>query len=296
VWQGSDSLNSFDIVSSILPLAYRTALESVDQIKVEEVRLRVGRPLSVVMHGRETFLDVQPISDRDIIMVLEKLTDASLHSAAPSLAKGFISYKGLRVGVCGTGVINNQVLTGFRNYSSIAIRLPHEHYGLCSSLFEELYKTEFSNTLIISPPGVGKTSLLRELIRTLSNKGTRVAVLDERNELSASDCGVMQFDFGCSSDVMIGVPKVLGFSLLLRGMNPQIIAMDEISSHDDIKIIEQIIGCGVGILATAHGKDRQTMLQRPMYKTLFEMNAFKHYITIKRVGDKRYYDLENANG
>jgi stage III sporulation protein AA len=255
--------------------------------------MRVGQPLSVVVHGRETFLEVQPISDRELIMVLEKLTDASLHSAAPSLANGFIIYKGLRIGVCGTGVINNQALTGFRNFSSLAIRLPHEHCGLCSGLLDKLYKTGSDNTLIISPPGIGKTSLLRELIRTLSSRGVRVAVLDERNELSASDCGIAQFDLGSSSDVMIGVPKALGFSLLLRGMNPQIIAMDEISSPDDIKIIEQIIGCGVGILATAHGRDRQAMLERPMYKKLFEMNAFKNYITIKMVGDKRYYDLEN---
>ena len=119
-----------------------------------------------------------------------------------------------------------------------------------------------------------------------------VAVLDERNELSASTGGKQHFDLGRCSDVLVGVPKGTGVGMLLRGMNPQVIAMDEISAGEDKQVIERIIGCGVSILASAHGRDRHDMLRRPMYRELFEMGAFSNVLTISRDGENRRYSLE----
>ena len=195
--------------------------------------------------------------------------------------------------MCSSDLIMNQgQLAGFRDFSSLAIRLPRECRGICDGFIDRLTQPGLENTLIVSPPGLGKTTLLRELIRVLSDRGTRVAVLDERNELSASSGGKQHFDLGRCSDVLVGVPKGTGVGMLLRGMNPQVIAMDEISAGEDKQVIERIIGCGVSILASAHGRDRHDMLRRPMYRELFEMGAFSNVLTISRDSENRRYSLE----
>lgn len=272
----------------LLPAQYRPAILEAGKKTAEEIRLRRAQRLSLVIDGREQELGGDKLSERDLMQVLEKATGASLHSVAPAMAKGYISYKGLRIGLCGTAAMNGEQLLGIRGFSSLAIRLPKECRGICAGFADRLMENGFENTLIVSPPGVGKTTLLRELIRVTANKGVRVAVLDERCELYAEG----GFDLGRCSDVLSGVPKELGASMLLRGMNPQLIAMDEISREGDIEVIEQIIGCGVALLASAHGRGREDMLSRPMYRKLFEMGIFRNILTIYRNESRRRYVLE----
>lgn len=285
-------MEHFETACALLPPAFRQAVEGFGKAGVEEIRLRNGRSLSLVVHGREVDLKGDKLAERDLLLVLERATGASLHSATPSMINGFISYKGIRIGLCGTAAINRGELTGFRNFSSLAIRIPRECKGICAGFIDKINYGGFKNTLIISPPGFGKTTLLRDIIRQLSENGLRVAVLDERNELSASEMGLPQFDLGPCSDVLIGLPKAAGASMLLRGMNPQVIAMDEISREEDKQVIEQVIGCGVSIIASAHGLDRTDMLSRPMYRALMDMGAFKYLLTIYRDGSRRRYVLE----
>lgn len=281
-------MDSFKTACELLPARLRELLCSSGRTQAEEIRLRTGRQLSLVLNGREFEAGGDKLRREELMQVLEKATGASLHSAAPAMVNGYISYKGLRIGLCGEAAISGGQLLGFREYSSLAIRLPRECRGICSGFIDRLTDGGMDNTLIISPPGVGKTTLLRELIRVISQRGIRVSVLDERCELSASG----SFDLGRCSDVLSGVPKELGTSMLLRGMNPQVIAMDEISREEDRKVIDQILGCGVSILASAHGRDRQDMLKRPMYRSFFDMGVFKNILTIYRDGDKRRYLLE----
>lgn len=281
-------MDSFKTACELLPSRLRELLYSSGRTQAEEIRLRTGRQLSLVLNGREFEAGGDKLRREELMQVLEKATGASLHSAAPAMVNGYISYKGLRIGLCGEAAMSGGQLLGFREYSSLAIRLPRECRGICSGFIDRLTDGGMDNTLIISPPGVGKTTLLRELIRVISQRGIRVSVLDERCELSASG----SFDLGRYSDVLSGVPKELGTSMLLRGMNPQVIAMDEISREEDRKVIDQILGCGVSILASAHGRDRQDMLKRPMYRSFFDMGVFKNILTIYRDGDKRRYLLE----
>lgn len=285
-------MDSFDIACSLLPPQLSRRLESFGKTGVEEIRLRRQRPMSLVVDGKESTLAGDRLTEKELLQVLERATGASLHSAASSMANGFISYKGLRIGVCGTAVLNHGQLTGFRNFSSLSLRLPREHRGICAPFIDELLRGGMENTLIISPPGLGKTTLLRELIRLISNRGIRVAVVDERNELSASDSGEPCFDLGRCSDVLTGLPKAQAAAMLLRGMNPQVIAMDEISSGTEGRVVQEIVGCGVGILASAHGRDRQDMLKRNMYKSFIESGLFTNFLTISRDEDKRRYRLE----
>ena len=281
-------MDSFKTACELLPPRLRESLLSSGKTAAEEIRLRAGQRMSLVVNGRELETGRDKLGAEELMQVLEKATGASLHSVAPAMVNGYINYNGLRIGLCGTAAISGGQLVGFREFSSLAIRLPRECKGICSGFIDRLTENGFENTLIVSPPGMGKTTLLRELIRVISERGVRTAVLDERGEISASG----SFDLGRCSDVLTGAAKELGASMLLRGMNPQVIAMDEISRENDRAVIEQILGCGVAILASAHGRDRQDMLQRPMYRGLFDMGVFKNILTIYRNGDSRRYVLE----
>lgn len=228
------------------------------------------------------------------MQVLERATGASLHSAADSIARGYICCKGLRIGLRGEAAVSGGQVVGFRNYSSIAIRIPHQCVGACDDLAARVFGAGLESVLIISPPGLGKTTALRELVRILSNRGVRTAVLDERNELSASRGGQICCDLGRCSDVLVNIPKAAGTMMLLRGMNPQLIAMDEISERADMESVKMINGCGVALLASAHAKNREDMLRRPLYRELLELGVFKRLVTISLRDGRRCYDTESA--
>ena len=285
---GSDAVDAWDVARSLLPGPFSSAMERYPN--AEEIRLRLGRPPGVVIGGRELAACGETVTQPVLLHVLEKATGASLHAAAPALRGGYVTYRGLRIGVCGEAVFSGEKLSGLRGFSSLAIRIAHAGLTECASLIESLLRPEPRSVLIVAPPGVGKTSFLRELISRTASLPLRVAVLDERNELSASVSGQPQFDLGQGSDVMVGVPKARAAMMMLRGMNPQIVAMDEITEEDDLRAVEQIAGCGVRIFATAHGKDREEMKKRSLYRELLERGIFEELVTIRCRGDKRVYE------
>lgn len=287
-------MNGLDKAMPLLPPGFRQALEVLPAGQVEEIRMRSGRNPTVLLAGEERELLKQSIMEEDILRLLEKATGASLHSAAPALAEGFLNYRGIRIGVCGTAVIRNECLAGFRFFSSVAIRIPRECRGICKEILPALCGGGFQNTLILAPPGGGKTTALRELIRCLSERKFRIGVVDERNELAAADRGQAQFDLGEHSDVLTGVDKQRGCMMLLRGMNPQILAMDEISREQDLETAMNVVGCGVKLLASAHATNVEELSSRPLYQKLLDRQIFKRFIIIGGNGDRRYYRILEA--
>lgn len=285
-------MDGFNKAVYMLPPSLREAAEGFRGKPVEELRLRVGRRPAALFDGEEHDIANEKISSGDLSRVLERVTGASLHAAAPAMAEGYLSYMGLRIGFCGCAVIHNNVITGYKNFSSLSIRIPRQCHGICDDVIREIYSIGFANTLIISRPGGGKTTALREIIRRQSDEGLRVSVVDERNELSATDNGIAQFDLGRCSDTLVGVTKAEGAMMLLRGMNPQLIAMDEITKEKDIEAIAQVFGCGVGLLTSAHAAGKRELLQRPLYARLLEMKIFKYLITISGSGTRRCYYAE----
>ena len=285
-------MNALETAAKLLPPKMGQALQYAAKSPPEELRLRIGRRPAILIGETEKLLDTDPVSREDLLQIMEKATGASMHCAAPALAEGYISYRGLRIGVCGTAVLKEGRIAGFRALSSLTIRIPAAFPGICAGLAKQLSEPRFESTLLIAKPGGGKTTALRDLIRALSDGGACIGVVDERNELSASVQGLPQFDLGSRSDILIGVSKAEGAIVLLRGMAPQIIAVDEITKPRDVEAIEQIHGCGVKLLATAHAGSRRDLEQRPLYRGLLEKQIFRNLITIQKQGSRRRYLAE----
>lgn len=285
-------MDGFSRAAELLPEEYRRALVPEDR-GAEEIRLRLGRAPTLLLGGRERRITERPVSERDLKCVLERASGASLHAVADALREGYLSCGGVRIGVCGT--LLTGVEGGFQSFSSLALRIPRECRGLGRELLPSLRENANCGTLILAPPGGGKTTLLRELIRCLSNGGLRVGVVDERNELSATDGGQARFDLGARSDVLVGARKAEGAMLLLRSMNPQLIAMDEITRREDLEAVSEIAGCGVGVLATAHAESVEQMRLRPLYRELLQSDVFRLAFCIRSEGAQRRVVMEELS-
>ena len=279
---------------ALLPEPMRTAARQQDRPEAEEIRLRLGQAPTLLSGGKEAVFCEKRVTGEQLYRILEKASGASLHTVLGALREGYLSCRGLRLGVCGLASCGESGIEGFRHITSLAIRIPHELPGLCRPWFSALYPEGFRNTVILSPPGGGKTTALRDLIRELSDRGWRVAVADERNELSASDEGGVRFALGAHSDVMAGVPKWEAAELLLRSMNPQILAMDEIGSADDARILERLCCSGVGILASCHADSVDSLRRSPLFSVLAEKGLFACALVIRREYGRREYTVERV--
>ena len=285
-------MNRFGQAVSLLPVSYGSYVRQFEEEDVEELRLRLGQPPSLSIRGKERCLTLPKVQEADLIYVVEKASRASLYSVRAQLEEGYISYRGLRVGVCGAADLRDGRVGGFRSYGSVSIRIPGEYRGILDPLESQFRWENFQNTLILSPPGGGKTTALREMLRLMSESGIRMGVVDERNELSASDTEGQAFDLGPRTDVLVHVPKAQGAMILLRNMTPQVIAMDEITKPEDVKAVEILAGCGTGILASAHGTEVQALKRRRLYRELLDTGIFTRALIIKNSKGERRYCLE----
>ena len=286
-------MNAQETALRLIPPRYLDVCRRSFDEHTEEYRLRLGRSMTVLCAGREHVLGGEALREDELLRVLEKATGASIHTAAGEMARGFVSFQGLRIGICGVAVEQNGTVKGFRRYSSLAIRVPHEARGACDTIYRSLRQKPFENTLILSPPGGGKTTALRELIRLLSNGGCRIGVVDERGEIAAASADGGGFDLGRSSDVLSLCGKREGAMMLLRGMNEEILAMDEITQPEDLTVIREVVGCGVGILATAHASGTDELRRRPLYASLLDERLFTRAVVIRQTNGERRYELRS---
>lgn len=262
------------------------------QINAEEIRIRLGQPIVIRCAGNEYFCEMPNISNNDISHILLNATNGAFHSAIDSIQNGFLTLpNGCRLGICGEGSVLNHKIYNIRHINSLCLRIAAEKTGCADSIFSTYYESSFKNTIIISPPGIGKTTLLREFIRKLSENGYNIGVVDERGEISGTHQGERYFDLGQRTDVIYGIDKTKAASMLLRTMSPDIIAMDEVTAIQDLSAITEAVGCGVGLLTTIHGKDSSDLL-KPSFKEILEINAFEAAIIIEVINNKRIYKME----
>lgn len=267
---------------------------------IEEIRLRAGKPLMISKGGQDYFINTSSevtlsysnteiVTRQDIEKTLQLMCNYSIYAIEEELKQGFLTLTGgHRVGLSGRCVIEGNRIKTLKNISGMNIRIAREVKGSGNKVVELLFTDGIKHTLIASPPGCGKTTLLRDIIRILSwgegslKKGYKVGVVDERSEIAGCYMGVPQMDVGIRTDVLDACPKVQGMMMLLRSMSPEIIAVDEIGSIEDAETIENAINSGVKVIATAHGKDINDIMGRPGIKSLMEKKSFDKVVFLSR--------------
>ena len=292
----------FEQAAGLLPFPLRQlvlAVPRAEQMVAEEFRLRVGRPMSITLPEGEAYLPGSPIvASKDLYTVLEIATKASAHTALERVRQGFVTVQGgHRLGLCGSVVCVDGNIHNMRCLSSLNIRIAKQITGIGNILLRDIRaQGRMPSVLVLAPPGAGKTTLLRDLIRGISSGiggvPLRVGVADERGELGAVWDGAPQFDLGPHTDILDGCSKAEGLMMLLRGMNPQVLAVDEITAPEDIDALHLASGCGVSLLATAHGRSMDDLGKRPLYEMLLRGKIFQQLLWIEKDNGVRRYHLE----
>lgn len=264
---------------------------------LEEIRVRNNLPLILKIGQAEKVID-HKITTEDINYIFQKICENSIYSYQKQIANGFITVQGgNRVGIVGTAVLDgNDKVINFNYISGLNFRISRQIIGCSNQIVDEIFNGcgGIYNTLIISKPGIGKTTLLRDIVRNVSNgmpnkfKGMNVTVIDERGEISATYKGIMQNDLGMRTDVINDIPKYIGMKMAIRSMAPKVIVADEIGNKRDSEAIKYAMCCGVKGIFTAHGASLEELEKNPEISDLLENKIFEKIICIKDREGKNY--------
>lgn len=271
--------------------------------KIEEIRLRNGKPLIVAYEGKDLFVkyngDISKyyeeafiIQEKHIQSTFQLISNYSVYAYQEEIRSGYITIKGgHRVGIGGKIVYGPKGIETIKDISSLNIRVAREKKGISDNLIRYLLKDSktFHNTLIISAPQCGKTTLLRDIIRNLSNgnrtlnqESFKVSIIDERSEIAGMYKGIPQKDIGLRTDILDGCLKSDGIIMSIRSMSPDIIAVDEIGGIKDIQAIHEALKAGIKLIATVHGSSLEEIKEKISMEYLFDEKVFKRFIILDR--------------
>lgn len=312
-------------ILKILSAKLRKILESsdLDFEGLQELRIRMNEPFIILYKGEEFFVSERgsleqiaemgySVTAGDIKETLEYISSFSLYAYEDEIRQGFITVQGgHRIGLAGKVILEQGRVKSVKHISFINIRMSHEKKGCGKDILPYIYENNrLCHTLIISPPGCGKTTLLRDIVRMISDgyknhPGVSVGVVDERSEIGACYKGVPQNDVGIRTDVLDCCPKAEGMLMLIRSMSPTVIAVDEIGKREDIDALAYVMNCGCQMLATVHGASIDDVKNKPILRKLVEEKLFKRFIvlaggekpgTVENIFDERGSVLYDGNG
>lgn len=293
-------------IENYFPKIMREETKGLRIRELEEIRVRVGQPVEWI-YAKGKLFGRQPIQKGDMEELLNYLTDYSWYAIEEQLRQGFFTVEGgHRIGVVGKtnyGGKGNNKIESVTDIGAVNIRIACEHQGCADPYITYIRKgNRIYHTLIISEPGVGKTTFLRDCIRTLSGgydgkEGLKVGVVDERSEIAASYSGRVQNDLGPRTDVMDNCPKVRGMKMLLRSMSPEVIAVDELGSVEDFAVVEEIIHSGICVLGTLHGASLEEVWKKMSSNRMEEVHIFQRYVFLRKKRDgKRLVEVYDEDG
>ena len=270
-------------------------LISKTQIEIDEIRLRANCPLTISVFGESCFVtptggisnhesDAYRLSAQEVQTAFSAVCENSVYAHLEELRQGFITIKGgHRVGVCGKAVTEDGRIKTFKEISSLNFRIANQIIGIADGIIDSIIKGKgVTSTLIISPPGMGKTTLLRDIARQVSDRGFRCGIADDRGELAAMHLGVASNLVGAQTDIIDGAPKAEAIEMLLRTMSPEVIISDEIASDSDVAALRVASGTGVAIIATTHGAAIEEVMRRNVLLPLFKDKIFSQAVLLSR--------------
>lgn len=254
---------------------------------LEEIRIRVNRPIEWIFNNSSSFSDYV-VTSEDAYFLLSKISQYSIYSMEEELKKGYITIEGgHRIGLAGKVVLENGRVKAIRDISSFNIRIAKEKIGIANGVVPYIYKEDWQHTMIIGPPQTGKTTLLRDIARFISTgdyklQAKKVGIIDERSEIAGCVHGIPQLTFGNRVDVLDGCPKQEGMMMMIRSMSPDVLIVDEIGHQNDGQAILEAVNAGITLITTAHGNSIEDLMKRPSLKNILELKVFKRFIFLQR--------------
>lgn len=280
---------NYDEIYKILPVTIGNSIKQfLMEDKIQEIRIKVGKPIILNLAFEEKVLDYIPTRE-DLRYLITKISNYSLYAFEEEIKQGYITLKGgHRVGLAGECVMSKGEVRTIKNISSLNIRICKEVIGASNKVMRLITENDrVYNTLIVSPPKCGKTTILRDIAKNLSNgmyqislKGKKVTIVDERSEIAACYNGIPQMNVGIRTDILDNCLKKSGMIMAIRSLSPEVLICDEIGTEGDLEALNMAFNSGVNIIVTVHGYDINDIYNRKVFKELIDNCVLERIIVL----------------